>query len=81
MGATWRPRSLAASTATCWLEIIRTCVLVPIQTENRLRFSAQLTDEEVIKVEVTVAKRANAQECLILPPSWSSDPRTRGLTA
>jgi hypothetical protein len=44
MGATWRPRSLAASTATCWLEIIRTCVMVPKKTENALRFGAVLHD-------------------------------------
>jgi hypothetical protein len=44
MGATWRPRSLAASTATCWLEIVRTCVIVPLCTENVLRFSARLLD-------------------------------------
>jgi hypothetical protein len=44
MGATWRPRSLAASTATCWLEIVRTCVIVPLCTENVLRFSANLLD-------------------------------------
>jgi hypothetical protein len=55
MGATWRPRSLAASTATCWLEIVRTWVLVPAQTEIGFRFSARLTDEEVLKVEVTLA--------------------------
>jgi hypothetical protein len=43
-GATWRPRSPAASTATCWLEIVRTCVMVPIKTENGMRFSVRLHD-------------------------------------
>ncbi len=30
--------------ATCWPHIAMTCVLVPIRTENLLRFSAQLDD-------------------------------------
>jgi hypothetical protein len=44
MGASWRPRSLAASTATCWLEIVRTCVIVPKCTESWLRFTATLDE-------------------------------------
>jgi hypothetical protein len=44
MGASWRPRSLAASTATCWLEIVRTCVIVTLCTENWLRVSARLDE-------------------------------------
>ena len=42
MGETWHLKNQAASTATCWLEIVRTCVLVPLCTENVLRFSARL---------------------------------------
>ena len=49
-GASWRPRSLAASTATCWLEIVRTCVLVPLCTENRLRFRATLGEDREVEV-------------------------------
>jgi hypothetical protein len=31
------------------------CVLVPLSTESGFRLSARLTDEEVLKVEVTLA--------------------------
>jgi hypothetical protein len=34
----------AASAATCWLKIVRTCVIVPKKTENALRFSARLDE-------------------------------------
>jgi hypothetical protein len=44
MGASWRLSSPAASTATCWLEIVRTCVMVPKKMENALCFNAILDD-------------------------------------
>ena len=34
----------AASSATCWLGFASTCVIVPICTENVLRFSARLAE-------------------------------------
>jgi hypothetical protein len=34
----------AASSATRWLGIASTCVMVPVRTENWLRFSARLDD-------------------------------------
>jgi hypothetical protein len=36
---------MAASIATCWPETVNTCVLLPICTENWLRFTARLGDE------------------------------------
>ena len=35
---------MAASIATCWPEMARTCVIVPLCTESRLRFSTRLDD-------------------------------------
>jgi hypothetical protein len=36
----------AARMATCWPEMARTCVIVPICTEKGLRFSAHLGSGE-----------------------------------
>jgi hypothetical protein len=46
----------ARSTTTCCPEMARTCVIVPISPENRLRFSAVLHD---VAPEVSVERAAH----------------------
>jgi hypothetical protein len=53
---TYHPKDLAASIATWCLEVARPCVIVPVCTENELRFSARLGDRDpTVRFERAVA--------------------------